>query len=343
MAVSIFMLSRDPRAADPASPTAQRLDGYRRAGAEIQVVYFSVPRFFLVLLRGLRFVKRGSVVTSQDPFESGFTAWLIARLRGAALEVQMHGDFFGPYWRQEAWHRPLRLRLARFVVRRADQVRVVSERQARSIGQYVRSARIVVIPVSPRTIVRGPVTRPTISFAGRFSKEKNLPVLIAAFREVHKKYPEAILELRGAGEAQEELKGLQRLFEKETGAIDHIQFAAWQDGYSHMAASVCVLPSRHESWGRFVVEAALAGCPVVMTDVGCAGELIVDGESGWVVPVDDAPALAEALIEVLAGPEEASRRAANAQARVRQLPSAEATARLVVEAWQHASERVVRV
>ncbi|MFH1704400.1 MAG: glycosyltransferase, partial [Patescibacteria group bacterium] len=52
-------------------------------------------------------------------------------------------------------------------------------------------------------------------------------------------------------------------------------------------------------WGIAVVEAAAAGRPVVMTDVGCAGEVIRDGETGIVVPVGDVPALAKALVKLL--------------------------------------------
>ena len=43
------------------------------------------------------------------------------------------------------------------------------------------------------------------------------------------------------------------------------------------------------------VEAALLGKPVIMTDVGCAGEFIIDGKNGIIVPVRDADAMADAL------------------------------------------------
>jgi glycosyltransferase involved in cell wall biosynthesis len=62
---------------------------------------------------------------------------------------------------------------------------------------------------------------------------------------------------------------------------------------------VYVQPSYFEGWGLAVIEAAAAGVPIVMTDVGCAGEIIKDGENGLVVPPGNVTALAEALERVM--------------------------------------------
>ncbi len=50
-----------------------------------------------------------------------------------------------------------------------------------------------------------------------------------------------------------------------------------------------------------VVEALASKCPVVMTDVGCAGEVVHNGENGMVVPVGDKNALIQALLQVISG------------------------------------------
>jgi glycosyltransferase involved in cell wall biosynthesis len=90
--------------------------------------------------------------------------------------------------------------------------------------------------------------------------------------------------------------------------------AAWD------AADLLVSPSRHEGYGMAVAEALAHGLPVVATDVGAAARLIGE-EAGLVVPVDDQPALEQALARVL-GDAATRERLAEGAARVRQrLPS----------------------
>jgi len=62
------------------------------------------------------------------------------------------------------------------------------------------------------------------------------------------------------------------------------------------------LASNYEGWGMTVVEAMVCGCPVVMTDVGCAGELVVNGENGLVTPAGDRAALVGSINKLIADP-----------------------------------------
>ncbi|MFQ5957743.1 MAG: glycosyltransferase family 4 protein [Alphaproteobacteria bacterium] len=61
------------------------------------------------------------------------------------------------------------------------------------------------------------------------------------------------------------------------------------------AADIFVLPSHREGMPRAIIEAMMAGLPVVATDIRGTREEVVDGETGLLVPVDDAPALTAAL------------------------------------------------
>jgi glycosyltransferase involved in cell wall biosynthesis len=60
-------------------------------------------------------------------------------------------------------------------------------------------------------------------------------------------------------------------------------------------ATVLVHPARWEGFGLGVLEAMLAGLPVVATNVSALPELVVDGETGVLVPPDDVSALARAV------------------------------------------------
>jgi glycosyltransferase involved in cell wall biosynthesis len=66
---------------------------------------------------------------------------------------------------------------------------------------------------------------------------------------------------------------------------------------------VFAFPSRFEGLCLAVIEAQAAGVPVVATPVGGIRETVVDGETGWLVPVDDPRALAERIVWVLDHPD----------------------------------------
>lgn len=68
------------------------------------------------------------------------------------------------------------------------------------------------------------------------------------------------------------------------------------------AADVALLTSRAESLPNFLIEAQAHGLPCVAAQVGGVGECLVPGESGWVAPADDLPALREAVLPLLRSP-----------------------------------------
>ncbi|TAL19986.1 glycosyltransferase [Patescibacteria group bacterium] len=334
----IFMLTRDASAFTKDSDTARRLAEYEAAGAAITVELFTPARVFTLLWQGLRAVGRGWVVTSQDPFESGLLAWIIARARGASLELQLHGDFFGPYWKREAWHRSTRLVLARWLLKRTDSVRVPSERVLSSLRGIVHERKVFRLPVAGQMLAGSDKQRErtTIFYAGRFERGKNLPLLLASFGELLLVEREAKLILAGSGGEESNL----RQFADKLGISGSVEFLSEQKSLAEFfnRTAVCALPSNHESWSRFVIEAAETGCPVVMTDVGCAGEVIKNGESGWVVAVGDRLAFAAALIAAVKDPNEARRRAAAAKQAAQKLPSREEAAKMIVQNWRALAE-----
>ena len=82
------------------------------------------------------------------------------------------------------------------------------------------------------------------------------------------------------------------------------------------ACNVLLLPSRSEGHPITLIEAMHLGLPAVASDISGSNEIIVDGETGYLVPAQDVPAYAERLTRLLADAALRRRMADNAQRRV---------------------------
>ncbi|MCC7522724.1 glycosyltransferase family 4 protein [Candidatus Uhrbacteria bacterium] len=252
------------------------------------------------------------VVSVQEPLVCGWIAFL-SKSRLSALHVQDHSA-------------RVKHVLAKFIARNADRIRTVSVRGKRALVELgVNESRIdtgsVAIDLERYfSTVRHP-SDPRIVCIARLYKEKGVDILMRVFSEVIKRVPMAKLVLVGDGPERSNLETLA----KELGVFSSVEFVGHQtDIAPYLAsASVVVQPSHYEGWGLSITEAAAAGCPIVMTDVGCAGEVIIDKESGLVVPVGDEVRMAEAILSVLTNTSLADRLGKNAREAAKRLPSAE--------------------
>jgi len=149
-------------------------------------------------------------------------------------------------------------------------------------------------PTLPRKDYYTPKDAPLILALGRLHENKAFDVLIEAMVRI----PDAYLWLAGDGPKRAELEKLAEM----KGVKPRIRFLGWRDDTAALfaAADVFVCPSRHEPLGNVVVEAWAQGVPVVAADSLGPGVLIEDGESGLLVPIDDAPSLAYGISRVLA-------------------------------------------
>ncbi|MEK7463433.1 MAG: glycosyltransferase family 4 protein [Patescibacteria group bacterium] len=250
------------------------------------------------------------VVSSQDPFESGLAGWMLKKIYKIPLQIQIHTDFLSPYFWKESFINKLRVILAKFLIFHADGIRVVSERIKKSLVVGCRSLvvdRIVVLPifVDTQSIKNTPINvnlhskypqyDSIILMASRLTKEKNIGLAIEAMAELAKKYPKLGLVIVGSGSELESCKlsvvgyGLENNVKFEP-AVDHDTLFSY-----YKTADLFLLTSNYEGYGRSVIEAMTAGLPVVMTDVGLAREIVINGENGVVVPVGDTKAIVDSI------------------------------------------------
>jgi glycosyltransferase involved in cell wall biosynthesis len=283
------------------------------------------------LWRGLRLARRmvrehrPDVVTTQDPLWSGMVAFYAARCARTPVHVQDHSAMFArlPY----TWAERFLRFSARGLVRRARRVRTVSERGRRGLESVgVASHAIDVIPIStdPARFASIPPCQTSganVLCIARLEPEKGVEFLLQSWTHVIRERPDAKLRIVGEGALRGSLEqrvyqsGLQASVEFVGVATDIVPHLAW--------ATALAVPSVFEGWGLVAVEAAHAGRPVVMTDVGVAGEIIRDGESGRVVLVRDPLVFARAVLDVVNDPASAQRFAQRAREIVQALPMVE--------------------
>jgi glycosyltransferase involved in cell wall biosynthesis len=150
-----------------------------------------------------------------------------------------------------------------------------------------------------------PGAPPVILGMGRLVEQKNFPLLFRAFAAVRQRTAAHLVILGGDKSSNDQMTHRQQLLAlaAELGISDDVALLGYQSN-PHIflrAARVFVLPSNFEGFGNVLVEALLAGCPVVSTDCPSGPAEILDGgRYGTLVPVDDAQAMARAIQDSLA-------------------------------------------
>ncbi|MBP9717379.1 MAG: glycosyltransferase family 4 protein [Candidatus Pacebacteria bacterium] len=308
-------------------------------------------RFLKLLMRTVRVVSRAKrkekvVLTVQSPFELGLIGLIVSKCSRVPLEVQVHGDFYSrEYWRQESRGNRFRYQLGVFVLRRANRVRVVGERVRTSlVSRKVARERITVLPIqtaltafleaSPRPLWPD-TNRLTIISVARFSREKNLPLLLRAFKSVNQAYPDTQLVLVGEGGEEKKLQAeIATLWPKRTSPV---LIYPWQSDVAAVmkAADIFALTSDYEGYAMVLGEAMASGLPIITTDVGCVGELCLPDIHALVVPPRDETALSAALTALVTDTDLRTRMAAAGVATIKTMEqSDEVYTNQIVAGWQ---------
>jgi glycosyltransferase involved in cell wall biosynthesis len=134
---------------------------------------------------------------------------------------------------------------------------------------------------------------------GRLAEQKGVDVAVEALARIREREPAAVLVVLGEGPDRARLEALAGEGVYLPGRVGDV--AAW-----YRRAELLVHPVRWEGFGLALLEAMLAGKPVVATRVSSAPEIVADGETGLLAPADDPAALAEAALALLADPTRAA-------------------------------------
>ena len=217
--------------------------------------------------------------------------------------INVHGMFFDKTWlgaNPVKWYLTYRIKKA---LNHADGFRVNNEQIKKQLLRWGVEKPILVQPTpidinkfkiqNAKVKMTNQNVKLQILYVGRLSPEKNVALLIRAFRKIEN---EAELWIVGAGPEENKLRALaaedQRI--KFFGAKTSDELAA-----IYREADILVLPSNTESFGKVLIEAGAAGCVLVSTRTPGPMGIIEDGKSGLFVDVGDEPGLTAALEKLL--------------------------------------------
>lgn len=331
--MKILNLSGDSAILNPESKPAKRIIKYGTAVEMYRVVVFNRITKTSVLsnntivhgVGGLRFIAlikmyflaakicrehKIDVITTQDPFELALIGYLLKLRYRVALNIQEHGDFFSAtYWRNENIKNFIRYYVGGYLLPQADSIRVVSQRIKNNLISKFNIDESKIVVVSVYVKLDRPMSESILSLADRLKdrtviltmarlvKQKNIPLLISAFDLVVKKIPNAVLLIVGQGPEKNIL--VEQV--EQLNLANKVIFCDWAENVDdyYRLADLYALSSNYEGWAMVIIEAASHGLPIVMTDVGCAGEVIKDGINGLVIPIGDKDALSNSLISLI--------------------------------------------
>ena len=288
-----------------ANTTPERLDRLREQGIEVRVVAGWSHAATIWQLRRLCLQWQPDLLMAH-----GFSEHLWGRLAGLWAGVPHLVHIEHNARERYTW---LRLRLAHWLAKRTDAIVGVSEGvRQHLIGLGFATDQCIAIPngiVLERFATVG--TRPwserepAVAMAARYSSQKDHATLIRAFALLAPQWPQTRLDLYGGGK--------KRWHKLARRLIDSLGLANQAQMHGHVADmpealsrhQVFVLSTHYEGIGLAVIEAMACGCACIATDVVGVQELIEHGVTGLLVPENDPQALANAVAELLAHPEQA--------------------------------------
>ena len=240
---------------------------------------FDAFRIGRKIIQDSGFQLQDSVISTQDPFETGIIGLIIKFIYRLPLQIQIHTDFANKYF---ILHSPLnliRFSISFLTVSFADSLRVVSDRIKNSVQKL--NPNVLVLPIRTQLkeekIEKKKDSEKIIFLTvTRLEKEKDLVTAIKAFKQVLDKNIDAQFTIVGDGSQKKNLESRV----KNLGLEDIVKFVGWQNdlGKYYAEADIYVSSSLYEGYGMAMVEAGLSGLPLVLSDAGVAGSLFRNGE-----------------------------------------------------------------
>ena len=257
-------------------------------------------------------------ISCADPFSAGLVGYLLKQRLGIPLNIHIMADLIdNPFFLNERLRYHLFNAFGKWLIHRADTIRVSTSREKEKLINFgMDEERVWNIPffidVEPYLRSEGREIRQKylssrfdriVLFVGRIVRQKDLPTLIKAFPLVIEKYPKSLILIVGRGDQEKAVKKLAVDLGVQgnicwAGRISYYQIPAF-----FKACDVFAITSTYEGTCMVLQEAAVSGKPIVATGFTGAYESIINGETGYVVPIRDSQRVAGKILHLLKNPD----------------------------------------
>ncbi|KOX92732.1 group 1 glycosyl transferase [Haloarcula rubripromontorii] len=197
---------------------------------------------------------------------------------------------------------PPRMDLFKRTLKAADRVVVVHEEAREVYADFVDESKLRTIPlgVDPDFFnYSQPADSKELVAIGSLRERKGYDILFEALDRIRQEYPDVHLNVFGDGPLEDDLHEQVKRLDLERNVTFH-GYVDQSIVREHLSrARVFIHPSRSESFSLVRLEAMSTGCPVVVTDISGAREMVRDGEEGFVVPIESPGPIADAVTTLL--------------------------------------------
>ncbi|HCY84699.1 MAG TPA: glycosyl transferase [Desulfobacteraceae bacterium] len=254
------------------------------------------------------FTQEFTHIHSATPGPIGLTALAIARILKLPLTATYHTQFpqYAQYLTGDDFIEDMTWRFMIWYYDQMDQIYVSSQNSFDELAEKgIRPEKIRIIPRGINTDIFHPskrngilnkdygISRDAVKFlyVGRVSREKNLHLLINAFKRLSTAHDNVHLTVVGDGPYAAEMK--RKLRNAPVTFTGYLSGEPLHQVYA--SADTFVFPSTTDTFGNVVLEAQSSGLPVIVSDRGGPCENMGDRVTGFIVPGDDETALVKAM------------------------------------------------
>ncbi|MGC2172344.1 MAG: glycosyltransferase [Candidatus Sulfotelmatobacter sp.] len=265
------------------------------------------PLYFLTLWHNLKDVDIAHIFSASYAsfLLAPLPAWFVARLRGKGTLINYHSGECRDHLQRSA--------IARRVLKKADRLVVPSGYLLDVLQEFGLESEVVpnIVDLSQFSYrLRSPL-RPHLICTRGFHPYYGVDVVVRAFSEVQRSYPEAQLDLLGGGALEGQIRNLVR--QMNLSGVNFLGVVAHEDiGRLYDRADIFVNASNLDNMPISILEAFASGTPVLSTAPEGMLYMVDHGRTGLLSEPGNAAALAENILRVLGDSELATKLARNA-------------------------------